>query len=409
MKVTGIVAEYNPFHNGHKYHLEKAKKITAADYLIVVMSGNYVQRGEPAILDKWTRTKMALENGADIVIELPSIYSSSSAEFFAQGSVALLNSTNLISSLCFGAETNNIEVMKSFANILYNEPSEYKIILKQELAKGLVFPAARANALKIFTGNDSTFLDSPNNILAVEYLKAIMKLKSDIIPYIVKRNIADYHSLDMTSNIASATAIRNALKNKNSEFINNVIPKNSIKTFSDAISKGVAPVFFDELSMLLHYKLRISSPEQLADILDITEGLENRIINIAKNNFTISDIVSNVKTKRYTYTKIQRALLHIILDFKKSDLCEYNNHTEGAIYIRVLGFRKVSENLLSILCNSASIPVITNIKKAQETLSPIGMKMLKQELSSTDIYFLANPSIKQRLANKEYTMPIVLF
>lgn len=406
MKVTGIIAEYNPFHNGHKYHFEQAKKITSANYLVVVMSGNYVQRGEPAILDKWTRTKMALENGADIVIELPSIYSSSSAEFFAKSAVALLNSTNIVSSLCFGAETDNIETMKLFANILCNEPSEYKAILKQELAKGLVFPAARANALRIFTNNDSTFLDSPNNILAVEYLKSIIKLKSNIVPYIVKRYIADYHSTDITTNIVSATAIRKALKNNSLEFINNVIPKNSIDTFFEAISKGTAPIFFDELSNLLNYKLRTSSPQQLAEILDITEGLENRIINIAKNKFTISDIVSNVKTKRYTYTKIQRALLHIILDFKKSDLYCYDNYG-SAIYIRILGFRKTSEKLLSKICSNASIPVITNIKKAQETLSPIGVKMLKQELSSTDIYFLANPNIKQRLADKEYTMPII--
>lgn len=398
MKVTSIIAEYNPFHNGHKYHLEQSKKITNSDYCIVVMSGNYVQRGEPAILDKWVRTKIALQSGADIVIELPSIYSTSSAEFFAHNAVSILDKTNIVESICFGSEIGDIEIIKEFANILSTEPLEYKAMLKEELSKGISFPLARANALKAYIHN-SDFIESPNNILAIEYIKSIIKLKSNIKPYTIKRN-SDYHSA-ILSDISSATAIRQAIKEKK-DFINS-IPKESANILFEAISCGIAPIFFDDFSTLLNYKLRVN--KNLSDILDINEGLENRIINSSKYNFNISDITKSIKTKRYTYTRIQRALLHIILGLKKSDLQIYNNNIQ---YIKILGFRKQSEQVLSALCKNSSIYVITNTKKSINELNTLGLNMLNQEIKFTDIYFLSNPNLKQRQPNKEFTMPIVI-
>jgi predicted nucleotidyltransferase len=406
MNTVGIIAEYNPFHNGHKYHLEQSKKITGADYVVVVMSGNYVQRGEPAIVDKWTRTKMALQNGADIVIELPSIYASSSAEGFAHAAISLLNATGIVSSVCFGSETADISFMKELADILVNEPEPYKTLLKSELSKGLVFPKARANALKAYTKNESSFIESPNNILAIEYIKALNRLKSAIVPYTIQREAAQYHSTSIDSDISSATAIRLNLKNNTINAIDHVIPKESIDTFLDTLNKGIGPIYFDDYSQLLHYKLRTQSVEQLSDILDITEGIENRILNASYSHFMISDIVNFVKTKRYTYTKIQRALLHILLDFKKADIQAYSNTLP---YLRVLGFRKSSEALLSNLCKKAIIPVITNTKKVNKTLSPIGVKMFHQEAVSTDTYFLNTPDLSQRTANKEYTTPIIIY
>lgn len=396
MKVVGIIAEYNPFHNGHKYHIEQSKKITNSDYCIVAMSGNYVQRGEPAIVDKWTRTKMALENGADMVIEIPSIYSSSSAELFAYSAVSILNSTNIISSLCFGCETDNITLIKQYAEILYDEPFEYKQILKEELSKGIVFPKARENALKIYTNKDINILNTPNNILAIEYIKAIIKLKSKIEPYSVKRYLASYHSININNEISSATAIRLALENKQIDSIKKVMPDNCYNILSKCISKGEAPVTFDSFSSFLHYKLRTTDIRELSEILDITEGLENRILNLSKSNYFISDIVAKVKTKRYTYTKIQRALLHIILDFKKTDA--------QIKYIRVLGFRKQSEQLFSMLNNKCELPIVTNMKRAEKLLDI--SNLIKKEIISTDIYYLAMPS--QKLMNKEYTSPIVV-
>ncbi len=399
MKVVGIVAEYNPFHNGHKYHIEQSKKITNSDYCIVAMSGNYVQRGEPAIVDKWTRTKIALENGADMVIEIPSIYSTSTAETFAYSAVSILNSTNIVSSLSFGCETDDISLIEKYAEILENETDEYKQILKKELSKGIVFPKARENALKIYTSQETDILSCPNNILAIEYIKAIIKLKSKIKPYAIKRYLSPYHCTTISDKISSATAIRLALKNNQLENIKSVIPDNSYNIFSECISKGTAPILFNDFSPFLHYKLRTTSIDELSEILDITEGLENRILKTSKSNYFISDIVAKVKTKRYTYTKIQRALLHIILNFKKKEI-------QNIKYIRVLGFRKQSQQLISALNKNSCIPVITNLKKA-EKLSNLN-ETLKQEAMATDIYYLAMPALNQRFMDKEYTTSIII-
>lgn len=406
MNITGIVAEYNPFHNGHKYHLEQSKKITGADYSVVVMSGNYVQRGEPAIVDKWTRTKMALQGGADIVIELPSLFATSSAESFAHAAISVLNATGIVSSVCFGSEIADINFMKQLAAILVDEPDKYKVLLKAELSKGLVFPMARANALKAYTNKDSSFIESPNNILAIEYIKALHRLNSTIIPYTLKREVAAYHSKEICCDIASATAIRHHLKGNHKDAIYNVIPQECIDTFLDCIDKGIGPIYFDDYSTLLHYKLRSLTPMQLSNILDITEGIENRILKGSNTYFKISDIANYVKTKRYTYTKIQRALLHIILDYKKSD---FENFHKTLPYIRVLGFRKQSELLLSYLCKKTCVPIITNAKNASAMLDSSAIKLFQAESLSTDIYFLANPNLSQRTANREYTSPIVIY
>lgn len=403
MKVTGIIAEYNPFHNGHKYHLESSKKITNSDYCIVVMSGNYVQRGEPAIADKWIRTKMALQNGADIVIELPSIYATSSAEFFAQNSINILNSTNIVDSICFGSEINDIKLITKFATILSDEPLPYKSILKRELSKGVSFPTARSTALKEYTGYDSKFLESPNNILGVEYLKSLIKLNSKLVPYTLKRNVA-YNSKDLNDNITSALSIRESLKSNNIEIIKSTIPMLGFNTLLDSIKSGNSPIFLDNFSTILNYKLRTN--DKLDEILDIDEGVENRILNAASSNFKVTDIIKAVKTKRYTFTKLQRALLHIILDIKKSDLKKYNLNLK---YIRILGFRKQSEKLLSYLISNSDVPVITNLKKALNTMSKDTCDLIYKENLFTDIYFLANPSLNKRLPNKEYTMPIIVY
>lgn len=407
MKTAGIIAEYNPFHMGHKYHIEQTKKITNADKIIVIMSGNYVQRGEPAIIDKWTRAKMALLNGADIVIELPSIYSSSSAEFFALSSVGLLNSLNVVDCICFGSENTDIEQMYKTAELLTDEPTEYKNLLKSELDKGLVFPAARAKAIKNYLDIDSSFLDTPNNILGIEYIKALIKLNSNIKPFTILRNTAGYHSTDISMNIASATAIRLALKNNSIENIKQVIPENCFEILKNNLDINSVPVFYDNFSMILQYKLRTMSPKKLSNILDVNEGLENRILETAYSNFLISGIVNKVKTKRYTYTKIQRAILHILLDITQNDFLEFNSNG-FCQYARILGFRKESQDLLSLITKKSTIPVIINIKKDSNTLTSLRYKMFEQEILFTDTYFLGLPNDKLRQGKKEYTQPVVI-
>ena len=226
-KVLGIISEYNPFHNGHLYHLENSKKITGCDYSIAIMSGNFTQRGSTSVVNKWEKTKMALSNGIDLVIELPVLYSISSSENFADGAIKILNSLGIVDCVSFGSETADINVLNTIADVLYSEPNEYKNILSHELKKGLSFPKARENALLMYINdirNYSGVLSSPNNILAIEYLKALKKYKSTIKPFCIKRFESDYNSNNFSNNIASATAIRNLIKSRSFYIIKDLVP-----------------------------------------------------------------------------------------------------------------------------------------------------------------------------------------
>jgi len=215
-KVLGIIAEYNPFHNGHLFHLNESKKMLEIGYTVAIISGNFVQRGDTSLIDKWSKAQMALQNGVDLVIELPLLYSISSAENFAEGAVKILNSFNIVDYLSFGSELCNVHILADFANVLYNEPKEYVAILNHELSKGFSYPKARENALLLYLNDIRKYanvLSSPNNILAIEYLKALKKLDSPIIPVSVKREKVDYNSLELNGNFASATAIRKIARN----------------------------------------------------------------------------------------------------------------------------------------------------------------------------------------------------
>ena len=235
MRVLGLITEYNPFHNGHLYHLEESKKITNSDFTVVVMSGNYVQRGEPAIVDKWTRTKMALEAGADLVLELPVVYATSSAEFFAFGAISILHHSNITDCISFGSELGSIDLLSQIADFLFFESDHYKMKLKAYVSKGLAFPLARNKALisefidkKINIPKEelNKILSSSNNILAIEYLKALKLLKSPIEVFTIKRQGASYNSTQLDSIFASATGIRNSLKNNDYSILYKTMPKN---------------------------------------------------------------------------------------------------------------------------------------------------------------------------------------
>ena len=241
--VLGIVAEYNPFHNGHLYHLEKSKKDTGSDYSIAVISGNFTQRGSTSLVDKWEKTQMAISNGVDLVIELPTIYATSSAENFADGAIKILDSLKIVDYVSFGAETPNLSALDHLSEILYYEPKEYKALLSIELGKGLSFPKARENALMMYLNdqkNIRSILNSPNNILAIEYLKSLKKLKSKINPYIIGRFESDYNSKSYTNNIASSTAIRNMLKNNAYNVLPRLMPQSSCAILAKNIKTGHA-------------------------------------------------------------------------------------------------------------------------------------------------------------------------
>ncbi len=226
-KVLGIVAEYNPFHNGHLYHLEKSKKDTGCSYTVAIMSGNFTQRGSTSLMDKWSKAQSAIECGVDLVIELPVFYAISSAENFAEGAIKILDSLKVVDHLSFGAETANIEILDKCADVLYNEPREYKSLLSHELKKGLSFPKAREKALMLYLNDIRKFanvLSSPNNILGIEYLKALKKFKSNIQPITIPRYEVGYNDLSYTENTASSTAIRNMIKNNGFNALQSLMP-----------------------------------------------------------------------------------------------------------------------------------------------------------------------------------------
>lgn len=386
MNNLGIIVEYNPFHNGHVYHINKSKETTNADNVIAVMSGNFVQRGEPSLLNKYNRTEIALNNGVDLVLELPTVYATSSAELFAHSAMSILNKSNIVNSICFGSESGSLEELSRVATLLNNEPLEFKTTLKDALNSGVSFPKAREIALQSVDYNLGQVLSYPNNILGVEYLKSLIKLNSTIKPYTITRSSSNYNDVSLSMNsatITSATSIRSTIKS-NINSIEPFVPSDCFNTLTECIDNKTYPIKDNMLNML-KYKVLTSSPEQLNNIYDITEGLAYKIINVLPTTESYDDLVAKLKSKRYTQTKIQRAILHLLLNITDNDIELYQS-VDYIPYIRVLGFRKEKSYLLKDLINNSSVPVITNIKNAD--LSDIGLKMLNDEFMYTNIYNL---------------------
>jgi len=388
MKTLGIIVEYNPFHTGHDNHLVKAKETSGCDIVVAVMSGNFVQRGEPAICDKWRRTKMALMAGADLVIELPLYYSTAGAEYFARGAVTLLEKTGLVDCLCFGSEWADITALQACARVLSIEDTDFKNRLQKYLQQGLSYPAARSKAAEPLLH----LPDTPNNILGVEYIKALMKLNSKMMPYTVSRSPG------------SAKALRDELNKPLSKMSKAVsyAEKNMPSYAWDILNESLTahgPATLDNLSPIFHYILRTHTPEKLQSYMDVSEGLEYRLIQYAKDHKRISDIIAAVKTKRYTYLRLQRAVLHIILGITKKNMASYES-TGGPQYIRVLGFKKERADLLKLLEKQATLPIVANLKNAK--LPPLAIQMLEEDIQATKLYALAFP---EHVHFNEYSHP----
>lgn len=410
MRVCGIVAEYNPFHNGHKYQIEKIKEETNCDAIVAVMSGNFIQRGLPALFDKWTRTKMALQNGIDLVIELPVYYAVSSAEYFATGSVGTLNALGIINDICFGANTTDLDTLRRIANVLFLEPEGFKKLLHSELKHGASFPIARSNALKNFLKKEydakyiaDILLDS-NNILAIEYLKALQYLNSDINPLIIKRKGGSYNSLEIVDNICSATAIREKLLKNNIENLPEVMPENCYSLIDSEIINGKSPMYINNFEREILYSLRKSTTEDLLKLNDVNEGLENTLKKVSNEKFTLDEFIDEMKSKRYTKTRIQRLALNSLLDIKKADVEAYKHNVQ---YIRVLGFNQTGEKLLGKIHNTAKLPIITNLPKFMKIATEPQKKMLEKDIFATNIYTLGYQMPAYRKVNLDYTMPVV--
>lgn len=382
MKITGIIAEYNPFHLGHAYQIEKARELTQADYIIVVMSGDYVQRGTPAILDKRTRAQMALTHGADLVLELPVRYSCSGACDFAYGAVSILDQLGCVDCLCFGSELGDIRPFERIARLLYTEPLTYKQELQAAMRDGCTYPAAHQRALltvskELHLFDDlkefslEAFLSGPNNTLGLEYIRALMKLSSAIRPVTLPRTQNNYHTELTEGTFASATAIRKSLYYGTSDY-KEYVPSDCIPFLKEAHSHNLF-VNEDDYSTLLKYKLLLEDSKTLAGYLESTLGIANRIQSLTNKFDTYSQFADLIKTRDTTRARINRILLHIILGLTKQ--------TVPPDFIRMLGFKKAAAPLLSTLKQTATTPVIS--KLTQETLPTYTTDLFASNLYTT--------------------------
>lgn len=360
MKIVGVIAEYNPFHRGHAFHLEQARRMTGADYVIAVMSGNYVQRGVPAMFDKYLRAEAALRNGADLVLELPPCTATGSAEYFASGSVALLHASGIVTDLCFGSECGDLSLLMRPAGILSEEPEEYRDLLRQQLKSGAPYPKARALALGQYDSSiPEAVLEKPNNLLGLEYLKALKKSGSAIRPHTVSRIGAGYHGqrLDFDEP-ASAGGIRLALLKSGGIFTEQIraqLPSWELYRPYE----GKTPVTEDAFSLLLLEKLRRIQGEALTRYFDVPGELSNRIWNCLDDFSSFSQFTDMLKTRNLTRTAVSRALLHILLDIRTY---------QAPACFRVLGFRKDASLLLKMLEERGCLPLVTS--PADKTLPP---------------------------------------
>lgn len=369
-RVLGIIAEYNPFHNGHLYHIAKSKQETGAQYVVAVISGNFVQRGNTSIVNKWTKARMALLNGADLVIELPTVYSISSAENFAEGAIKILNSLGIVDTLSFGMEAKDIATLNNIANVLYSEPKEYVTILSHELKKGNSFPKARENALMMYLNDIKRYANvmaGSNNILAIEYLKALKRTKSTINPIGVKREKVLYNDKYIVDEFASATAIRKMLMTKQLGDISKVMPRNSYLLLGEELKKGHYVIDISRFEKEIIYNLRKMSLEDISKLPDVSEGLENSIKNAADSCNTIEELINIVKTKRFTQTRIQRILLYSLLGITKKQM-DISRKTMP--YVRVLGFNNKGKELISEMMRlNPKLNVVTSVKKYIDTVA----------------------------------------
>ena len=362
MKAIGIIIEYNPFHNGHMYHLEEIKKMFPESIIIAVMSGHFMQRGEPSIINKWEKTHLALQAGVDIVLELPFVFATQASDIFAHAAVSMLNEMQ-VEAIVFGSETNDIKKLKKLAKTQLNTKG-YEKKAKKYLKEGVNYPTALNLALKDFAEDEVT---SPNDILGLSYIKEIIKNDFKIKPISIKRT-NNYHSKKLSGKYVSATSIRKALKE-------NVDIKNYVPKFTYDALKNNHLHFYDDYFSLLKYKIMTTSPLEFKKYLGVDEGIENRLIKEIINVSELEDYIQKIKTKRYTYNRIRRMLTHILVGLKK-DIAIRKKDIE---YLRVLGLSEKGKIYLKKIKKETSVPIITDIKK-------IDSEILNLELKATNCY-----------------------
>jgi predicted nucleotidyltransferase len=368
-KVVGLIVEYNPLHYGHHYHFTEAKKTTGADAVAIVMSGNFLQRGEPALVNKWARTEMALEMGVDLVFELPYAYSTQQAHYFAFGAVSILNHLPFMTHLCFGSESGDIEDLKAIAHLLVSEPQSFKEKLKQEMSLGKSYPKAYGESLKkliLEQELDPALFEQPNNILGLHYLMSLNKLNSPILPTTIKREKAGYHDKEFSDQkIASATSIRQALFSSSTphwEKIKPYLPSFTYDILRREAEAGRGPVSWESFYPYIIHSFISQSSTDLHRIYEMEEGIEHRFKAKVMEAETVEHLCQLVKSKRYTWNRIQRMMLHTYTQFSKHEAQELNLD-QGPTYMRLLGYSDKGQQLLNQHKKELEIPLISSIRK----------------------------------------------
>jgi predicted nucleotidyltransferase len=398
MRTVGIIVEYNPLHHGHVYHFQQSRILSQADAVVAIMSGCFLQRGEPALVGKWARAEMALAMGADLVIELPVAFSSQPAEWFAYGAVSALAATGVVDSICFGSESGDIERLTALARHLHEEEDSFGDLLRQQLKKGVSYPKAYGQAVQQYMSSltDGEFQEGmelerfsqPNNTLGLHYMMALHKLKSTMEPLTIHRIKAEYNQSDITDEqIASATAIRKLLLEEGSlESARPYIPDSTLHILQREWEAGRAPIHWEAFAAPLFHTLSKLSAEELFSFYEISEGLEHRIkrmlprLDYRSDNW-IEQLLELLKTKRYTRTKLQRTLLRILLGHRKESLTR-DVLSCGVPYLRILGHSSKGRELLRRMKTTAQVPVVTKVTRCDSPL-------LDMDIRAASVYALA--------------------
>ncbi|PLR84099.1 nucleotidyltransferase [Bacillus canaveralius] len=380
MKVVGVIVEYNPFHNGHAYHLDMAKKVTGADVAIAAMSGNFLQRGEPALVSKWTRAKMALLGGVDLVFELPYQFATQKAEVFANGAVSILSSAGC-THLCFGSESGDIDSFYTAIDFLNMHDSEFQKNIRYYLSKGVSYPKALALAFQdVKPGEEMADLSKPNNILGFQYIKSLQRLETSIEAVTVKRKSAEHHDEHFSSaTIASATSIRKALFSEQGKLdeVQSLVPESTYRLLVEHFQEFGRFHSWDSYWPYLRYRLITMSPAELAQVYEVEEGLENRLISCALQAASFADFMQMVKTKRYTWTRLQRTCVHILTNTKKAEM---KTVTEPN-YLRLLGMSERGRDYLRNRKQHFTVPVVSR-------LSAFKNEQIELDIKSSRVYAL---------------------
>ena len=442
MNILGVIAELNPLHTGHKHLFDKLRPETDAAFCVVVMSGDYVQRGEPAFFSKFLRTKAALLSGADLVLELPLSISTGSAGYFAAGAVSLLNSLGCVTHLGFGSESGDVDTFRLAGKLLSEEPENYRILLRKLLKAGMSFPRARYEALsayadkQFFSSNeissDQTFskekvnavlslLSTPNNMLGAEYCKALYSLRSSITPVPIKRVGAGYHDViadepllqpedtignsSLQPKYASASGLRKAFlaSEQTDNLLYHYVPEVCRPLYQTALTDKQY-VVYDDFFLPLYHMLQYADIEMLTRFQDVTPEFAGRLLHTFRQCSSVTELCAALKTKNLTAVRINRCLLHILLHLEK-DAVQTQKERGYALYARILGFRREAQPLLSIIKRHTFIPLVAKPADAKKTLSPVAALQLEQTIKASELYRTVLPGVRN---GSEYTQKVIL-